>query len=1481
MGNETLYFKALERLNSYTSGSTDFERICHIIIKFMYNDYNFNTPEGGRGTQDGGYDGYDPIKKAKLACSIQKEYKEKIKSEVEKSKKNGDSKIFYLSNQLISEIEKNRVKTENDNKNIDLIIVGINELSREIDKYFQNQNDTELYDLLDLSSLRVGAYYNRSEVKPCNIEYNGNIYKKQVIINDKYVNTNFAKKEISENPLLDFLLLYFSEKERDSFKNITLCGIGYLGKTFLMKKTFNTLIDEFSCENNYSKYKFLPFIQFYDLKIYSPNLIISKVKNDIDPILIFLDGLDELNERKKIELDKEIQNIINHYANVHFIISGRNSSFIDIGIFTDSIHLYLEKYFDNDDIQLVKLMNEYKDTPISDLLTIPIYRNFILENKISKDSKLDDFYDVLVQENLKKDKKRRDYSSNISSRMAYNSETEISAIINEISDFCYELFINKRNVFTENEVKECFKNENHFFIFIYSSIIDYRDKNTVSFVSNFYYEYFVSNALINKDINSIIQNFFIRGKVRIQYIDILMLFMNLIKTKQKNLYGKIRKKLIEDNIACILLCEFDLIANNDRYKYFISIFKEYNKKKKKIYYYQFHQVYGPLKNIDNMAQRMQQLLPSCYKTKAVDFLKSEIIAFLKQPLKENALAFSNATILLSPFIDNLWDEKEQTILKEISLPLIRFFLYNDISKELKGLLSEKTIFDWYERFNWTTAWKQKEWELFYENISGNSCGLLSEIADDNEYDIKFNFLSYFDNNDIIKLLLFPILRYAIKNKHVTDMGTASIVPDKITDDYEIPMAKIDDRNYELKYLLKNLELNLSDILNLLIFAMENNKYHYIKNTHDSPIIIMEEKLYNNINLIESKDYKNFSKYYFNTDEFYFDDRLFKSDKTKQFENLKDFLVNDVIEKKTDKWETSNFLCKLIDFNDVERSLNCLDKIKKESPEKIYANTVFYIFNSEGHILKNHQLVINEYNNLFKKDILEKNEKDKKLENIKKEIELIRNNDIALMLDTKAMIDELCKINDFLSSSMMADTENECLDKLCLLKYESIKNTILYRTEKAVPPVFSECAIKIIEDFYRNNIFDIEEITTRIKVYLSDEKNFYIYFYQTFIHNSQELDNTDIKNKINNNPNLVQKILNSMNNDASDKFLNKPIEYFENSNNNMWLKAFFYYYEILLNNIPPKWMQTEHILKLIVVFDVHKEGCFVSDSISIDWFVEKFPKIDSHQIIEYGLKIIEYVKYCLSRIQIVKYFIDYYKSNEQNELTNEILKFIINTTKKLFDFTNNNDVYAEFQDISHFWLECNSNHIDSLFPKFTTGIIITTIKTSREDNNYRKNVLLYCGRVATFEQKTKIIREVENDYANNPLSDEENYEIQEFLAFLGSEKSIKFIINSYLCGKAINSRFDSNNYSLGFIKQNDDLLNEFINLLVYSKTKYTERRNILLSIAQNGIKLHLTKGNFKIFEKKILNEIKKHRKNSPWISEYYEEYLLQMEQYVYL
>jgi hypothetical protein len=362
--------------------------------------------------------------------------------------------------------------------------------------------------------------------------------------------------------------------------------------------------------------------------------------------------------------------------------------------------------------------------------------------------------------------------------------------------------------------------------------------------------------------------------------------------------------------------------------------------------------------------------------------------------------------------------------------------------------------------------------------------------------------------------------------------------------------------------------------------------------------------------------------------------------------------------------------------------------------------------------------------------------------------------------------------------------------------------------------------------------------------------------------------------------LISKIIESLNIDIQDKLINNPIENIEGSN---YFAPFLFYYQTLLNNIRPSWMQDEHILKLIVIPDpAMVEQRKSSYEFSLNWITEVFPTITKEQIIEYCLKIIKNINYFLSRNQIVKYIISYIQTTDKNELSNKIMEFIIYTTKILFEITFFDHKYSEFQYIANFWRRCEDNFINIMFPKFTTQIIISAIKKNNQDIDYqyRKDVLLYCCKVANIEQKQRIINDIDNDIKDKILSDEVKQEIHSFLASLGKEESIKYIIRSYLNGKEIPSRYSYNNYPIGFISASDNILKDYINLFFYSTAETNERRSILHNMAKAGIQQNLNINNFKIFKKRIENEIKKQTKLSDWKSESYNSFLLQMEQSVF-
>jgi hypothetical protein len=87
----------------------------------------------------------------------------------------------------------------------------------------------------------------------------------------------------------------------------------------------------------------------------------------------------------------------------------------------------------------------------------------------------------------------------------------------------------------------------------------------------------------------------------------------------------------------------------------------------------------------------------------------------------------------------------------------------------------------------------------------------------------------------------------------------------------------------------------------------------------------------------------------------------------------------------------------------------------------------------------------------------------------------------------------------------------------------------------------------------------------------------------------------------------------------------------------------------------------------------------------------------------------------------------------------------------------------------------------------------------------------------------------------------------------------------------------------YIKKSDILLNKYIDLLFYGfdppDDQHYIRRDNLITLARNGIQQHLRPENFKVFEKRMNKHITKLRKINRY-TEFYEEFLLQMEDMVY-
>jgi len=227
------------------------------------------------------------------------------------------------------------------------------------------------------------------------------------------------------------------------------------------------------------------------------------------------------------------------------------------------------------------------------------------------------------------------------------------------------------------------------------------------------------------------------------------------------------------------------------------------------------------------------------------------------------------------------------------------------------------------------------------------------------------------------------------------------------------------------------------------------------------------------------------------------------------------------------------------------------------------------------LLNGNGFINNEYVSLFRERIEVEAERTKKLTKIQEDITNSKDGDIRLLLDNNAMTNELKSIDEYLSSQKELNEETKPLHKLLSLAHKRVVDLVQYGLQEKyiVPPIFSECALKILEDFYRQDIFDIDRILVNLNNYCFNLEHFYLYFYWTYINYQEKKDesNASIIAIINSNASLKQRIIDSINSDVLRRFKDEPISYFEGGGNCEWVTPFLYYFGLLLNKTVPDWL----------------------------------------------------------------------------------------------------------------------------------------------------------------------------------------------------------------------------------------------------------------------------------------------------------------------
>ena len=1282
---------------------------------------------------------------------------------------------------------------------------------------------------------------------------------------------NQEKPLIGRNILSKHIIDELNSKGIQDFSNIFIKGVPGIGKSTEMKIAYNELLRKCSSENCYKEFQFLPTPYFFELKNYQTGCFDI---NEKENTLLFLDGIDEISNQDLISFIKELKNLKSKNPSIRFVISGRDGAFISEMQAITHKNIRLSFYIDSD---LQNLIYKFKGTVFEPFIGIPFYRNFLINQNYKDIRTYHDFIKTLIFSRLEDDKLKHDRSKNLISSISNGINLE--NLQKKLAGFSNSLFKLNRKTFSTDDLKHYF-NETELWFILKSSLLDFKDENNISFYSNIYYEYFLALYYSTQSRTIIEKNFFLpTGRVIVQYINIIAILMNIISNRTK-IYNKLSKKLKNETCAYILLTDYILLHSNERYSFYKEILKEFNTSKNIIYYTRFTKSNNLLKNIDSLSDSMHKLLPEEFYDEAVKLHCDTINNFLQNPTAEDITSFENAVILLG-VNDKFWKEKQYTLLKEVAIPLIRFFRENEIAKKLKGLLSEDIILSWYEDYGWTNTWAEKAWTTFVKEITNIDNTDFFNFTDDNEFRIKLKLFNHFHSNLYIRKLLVPLTIKILGNKNY-DSGEATFVPNSLDDDFETPAIHCDNDISYFPYIIKLYKISILDLLYILN-SIECNYAH-----HNTAYEL--EELYRNLinsfkeNISKIKDdeipalYKLFKKY-INTD-----DGIFISDfnpyikllNDNHKELLFDLLLSDLIKNTNwqNLWMLHNSIVILLDTKDKNRAISLCEKLK--GMNSIYSECIadIYIHNINEHPL--YELSKKEYPLLFPQTVKKEQEHKTRLSQFESKKRAMLEKEISIITSKENFLGEINNIFKYLDETKDSSERDTDRGRLLDLHVDYIGNKIqyAYKEEYKIPKIFSSFALTYLFNFTKDDQnLNRSQAIKNIHDWFSDDKYFWRYFFWLYICHYKKEETDDFLNK---NPSFVERIKESMQQEVSYFSAENELSLYDGGRNHFWVVPFVHYLSRFYNNKLPEWFDKSKILnfiaypawKLSIGYDAHINGEFKWESWDsvFDW-IQTVSDIDEDMIIEKSLSILPELKSDLSITQIVTVFIEKIKSNEKykQQMLDVIIDKTIEELQKEYKDHNEKSI-MNGGALSSFWRETQEDFIDRLYPN------VDFSKYNPDDINYcRRAVFEYICKNVNEKQKTKIIDSLKNNIS------EKNIRI--YLTKLGYDKAIIITINEFLNGENFNTDYAF--YSPLFGKANASLrlLNKYFQLYEYSLEKSNDRRNYLIGYAKEGILQTTNKNIFWFIKMKFKHLIKILKKEGHYF-EGVEDFLNEIEQRIF-
>lgn len=1241
-------------------------------------------------------------------------------------------------------------------------------------------------------------------------------------------NENFLSKHVLSN----YILAQIEQFDWKSFKNLIVKGVAGIGKSTEMKYAYNSLVNIFSDKNKHQKYQFCPYPIYFELKNFQDDLIIPL---DIENTIVFLDGYDELSECNAIKVKKKIGIIKNSHSNVRFVIAGRDASFDHEFVknpFFEELKLSYE--INLKDVNDRKLYFQYLNTPLFSLVFIPFYKSRALQDEYKEIKNLKQFVETIVESKLKDDKKRKDYAEGLSGRQSSSSKIDFKKLKSCLGVFCYQLNLKGVRHFSEEEVLESFNNDDISECFLKSSLIE-EHEGKLSFVSNIYYEYFLAFYFSVQKFSVIRSNLFLsNGKAKVQEIVVISMLLNILNHKSF-LYKKIVNLLSKQSSAYVLLTDYVTFPAKNRFGFYKKILEEYNNDKSLIYYLRFRSSHNILANIGSLSDSLIELLPEEFRSDAIEYHRKQVDSFLKNPQKKDLVVFANSVILLGLHNRKIWNVEQQKILKELSIPVIKFFLNNPLAKELDGLLSFEIVLYWYLEYGWADIFSQCDWLAFLEAILPHTPTDFYTIGDELDFKVKLVIFNLFYKNSVV-LKLLKELAIRILNTQF-DNGSAGYVPSSIGDDYEGHPIQVNQDVVDFSNCLKELDLACEDILGIFNDSLIENNIYKVRSTERDDVLdglwILLNKSAEKFDATCSCDLYRFIKRYLDEGHFMFQDRV--SDFCGKLNaDVKIALLCKIVEDKQfvageNTWHHCSVIIELLDNGNVEYSKEILGQIKSISVgnHKIIVRNIAY--KKEKHLLKAFCVeILPDEDPIF---VEQRTQQIAAIEKFEHDRQKMLAKEAGIICDKNELLKEIGRVSNFVERMISCGNYRSAWDVLHEMELETIEHNIKWpHKDKYIKDVFSEFAIKFLKrkEFFKENLIDQDAVNRKINACFVSESIFWRYIY---IYCLSDKKTEDAKQFLLKNSNIVERIKESMQSEVTEIVKLSVGAFFDVQNRNNWMEPFLYYTALLYDSKIPVWFDKNKVLDFVICVDIYHElhelkpGIFSFKSI-FEW-LESECCIARNELVEKSIKCYENVAFDSIRSRII-----YFLSDVEDDYA---LDFVIKQTKNEIDKDVNRRKiqYA----LAHFWRSTKLNKTDEIASFVPFEEFVMKSEDSSSDLN---NALIdyFCINASTEQKKEAIIK----------ISALEGPKKKELLKKLGDEYTICCAIDEYISGANVESNLDRSLYEIKIL--DDKLFEKFISLYEYSIKMSNERRRILGNWALYVIKENVTVMRYKVLKKRL-------------------------------